>query len=168
MYTCIPSFLDFFPIQDTRSHPVKFLVLYRRFSLVISFINSIVYMSVPISQFIPPSPFPLGIHSFVLYDCVSVTALQVRSSTPFFQIPHICVNNFYTLLITQFSSVARSFPNLCDPMDCSMPAFPIHYELPELTQIHVYQVRDAIQPSHPLLSPSPSAFSLSQHQGLFQ
>ena len=56
----------------------------------------------------------------------------------------------------------------CDPMDYSMPGFPVHHQLPELTQIHVHQVSDAIQPSHPLLSPSPPAFSLSQHQGLFQ
>ena len=52
-------------------------------------------------------------------------------------------------------------------MDCSTPGFPVHHQLPELTQTHVYQVGDAIQPSHPLLSPSP-AFSLSQHQGLFK
>ena len=48
-----------------------------------------------------------------------------------------------------------------------MPGFPVHHQLPELAQIHVYQVSDAIQPSHPLLSPSPPAFNLSQHWGLF-
>ena len=53
-------------------------------------------------------------------------------------------------------------------MDCSMPGLPVHYQLPELTQTHVHWVGDAIQPSHPLLSPSPPAFNLSQHQGLFQ
>ena len=53
-------------------------------------------------------------------------------------------------------------------MDCSTPGFPVHHQLPELAQTHVYQVGDAIQPSHPLLSPSPPAFSLSQLQGLFQ
>ena len=52
-------------------------------------------------------------------------------------------------------------------MDCSMPGFPVHHQLPELTQTHVHRVSDAIQPSHPLLSPSPLAFNLSQHQGLF-
>ena len=55
----------------------------------------------------------------------------------------------------------------CDPMDCSMPDFPVNHQLPELAQTHVHRVNDAIQPSHPLLSPSP-AFNLSQHQGLFQ
>ena len=53
------------------------------------------------------------------------------------------------------------------PMDCSMPGFPVHHQLLELSQPHVHQVGDAIQPSHPLSSPSPPAFSLSQHQGLF-
>ena len=53
-------------------------------------------------------------------------------------------------------------------MDCSTPGFPVHHQLPEFAQIHVYRVGDAIQPSHPLSSPSPPAFSLSQHQGLFQ
>ena len=68
----------------------------------------------------------------------------------------------------QFSSVTQSCPTLCNPMDCSTPGFPVHDQLPELTQTHVHQVSDAIQPSHPLLSPSPPTFSLSQHQGLFK
>ena len=72
------------------------------------------------------------------------------------------------LAIFQFSSVAHSCLTLCDPMDCSMPGFPVHHQLPELTQIHVYQVGDAIPPSHPLSSPPSPAFNLSQHQGLFQ
>ena len=68
----------------------------------------------------------------------------------------------------QFSSVAQSCPTLCDPMDCSRPGFPVLHQLPELTQTHVHWVSDAIQPSHPLSSPSPPAFNLSQHQGLFK
>ena len=68
----------------------------------------------------------------------------------------------------QFSSAAQSCLIHCDPMDCSMPGFPAHHQLLELTQIHVRRVGDAIQPSHPLSSLSPSAFNLSQHQGLFQ
>ena len=66
-----------------------------------------------------------------------------------------------------YCSVARSCPMLCDPMDCSMPGFPVHHQLPELAQTSVHQVGDAIQPSHPLLPPSPPAFNLSQHQRLF-
>ena len=68
----------------------------------------------------------------------------------------------------QFSSVAQLCPNLYDPMDCSMPALPVHYQLPEFIQTHVHRVSDAIQTSHPLLSPSPPALNLSQHQGLFE
>ena len=68
----------------------------------------------------------------------------------------------------QFSSVAQSCPTLCDSMDCSMPGFPVHHQLLELAQTHVHWVGDAIQPTHPLSSPSPSVFNLSQHQGLFQ
>ena len=67
--------------------------------------------------------------------------------------------------VTQFSSVTRSCLTLCDPMDCSTPGLPVHHQLPELTQTHVHWVSDAIQPSHPLSSPSPPAFNLSQHQG---
>ena len=68
----------------------------------------------------------------------------------------------------QFSSVAQSSLTLCDPMDSSMPGLPVHHKLLEFTQTHVHWVDDAIQPSHPLLSPSPPAFNLSQHQGLFK
>ena len=68
----------------------------------------------------------------------------------------------------QFSSVAQSCPTICDPMDCSTPGFPVHHQLPELTQIHVHWVGDAIQSSHPLSCLSPPAFILSQHQGLFK
>ena len=68
----------------------------------------------------------------------------------------------------QFSSVAQSRLTLCDPMDCSTPGFPVHHQLPELAQTHVHRVGDAIQPTHPLSSPSPPAFNLSQHQGFFQ
>ena len=68
----------------------------------------------------------------------------------------------------QFSSITQSCPTLCDPMDCSMPGFPVLHYIPELAQIHVHWVGDAIQPSHPLLSPSSLALNLSQHQGLFQ
>ena len=60
-----------------------------------------------------------------------------------------------------FSSVAQSCPNLCDPMDCSTLGLPVHHQLPEFPQTHVHRVSDAIQPSHPLSSPSPPTFNLS-------
>ena len=68
----------------------------------------------------------------------------------------------------QFSSIVQSCPTLCDPMNHSTPGPPVHHQLPESTQTHVHRVGDAIQPSHPLSSPSPPALNLSQHQGLFQ
>ena len=71
----------------------------------------------------------------------------------------------YSLIKVQFSSVTQSCPPLCNPMDCSMPGFPVHHQLLELVQTHLHQVSDVIQSSHPLSSPS-SAFNLSQHQGL--
>ena len=58
--------------------------------------------------------------------------------------------------------------SVCNPMDCSTPGLPVYDQLPESAQTHVHWVGDAIQPSHPLSSPSPSALNLSQHQGLFQ
>ena len=67
--------------------------------------------------------------------------------------------------VSQFSSVAQLCLTLCEPMDCSTPGFPVHHQLPGLAQT---RVGDAIQPSHPLVSPSPPTFNLSQHQGLFK
>ena len=68
----------------------------------------------------------------------------------------------------QFSSVTQSCPTLCDPMNRSTPGLPVHHQLLEFTQTHIHRVGDAIQPSHPLSSPSPSAPNPSQHQSLFQ
>ena len=70
-------------------------------------------------------------------------------------------------LTVQYSSVqSLSQVQLCEPMDCSMPGLPAHHQLPEFTQTHVHWVSDAIQPSHPLSSPSSPTLNLSQHQGL--
>ena len=80
---------------------------------------------------------------------------------PYPNLQNLCI--FYPM----FSSVAQSCLTLCDPIDYSMPGFPVHDQLPEFAQTHVHRVGDAIQPSHPLSSPSP-AFSLSQNQHLFQ
>ena len=72
------------------------------------------------------------------------------------------------MLSVQVSSVAQSCPTLCDSMNCSTPGLLVHHQLPEFTQTCVHRVHDAIQPSHPLSSPSPPAPNLSQHQSLFQ
>ena len=88
---------------------------------------------------------------------------------------HTYNNDFLFLVMRNFKiyslcccSVAQSCPTLFNPMDCSMPGFLVLYHLPELAQTHVHWVSDAIQPSHPLSSPSPPALSISQHQRLFQ
>ena len=88
---------------------------------------------------------------------------------------------YYLLIFTIFPSslklskldlcislVSQSCLTLCDPVDFSTPGFPVHHQVPELAQTHVHQVSDAIQPSHPLSSPSTPAFNLSQPQGLFK
>ena len=79
-----------------------------------------------------------------------------------------CSEQCMTHKIYQSISVAQSCLTLYDPMDCSRPGLPVRHQLSEFTQTYVFWVGDAIQPSHPLLSPSPPAFNLSQHQGLFQ
>ena len=82
---------------------------------------------------------------------------QGRIRAPHIQIPSV-----------QFSSVAQSCLTLCGPMNRSTPGLPVHHQLPEFTQTHIHRVSDAIQPSHPLASPSPPAPNPSQHQSLFQ
>ena len=74
----------------------------------------------------------------------------------------------YRFSANQMRSVAQSCPTLCDPVNRSTPGLPVHHQLPEFTQTHVHGVSDAIQPTHPLSSPSPPAPNPSQHQSLFQ
>ena len=78
------------------------------------------------------------------------------------------VGRMISRIQVQFSSVAQSCLTLCDPMNCGTPGLTVHYQLLEFTQTHVHSVGDAIQSSHPLSSPSPPAFNISQHQGLFK
>ena len=87
----------------------------------------------------------------VMLNLILIKALQIISN-----------------LSVQFSSVAQSCPTLCDPMNHSTPGLPVHHQLLEFTQTHVHRVSDAIQPSHPLVSPSPPAPNPSQLQSLFQ
>ena len=108
-------------------------------------------------------------HCFFLYRSVIHEALSLKSN---------CICPTMKASITratcfpgagpQFSSVAQLCPTLCNPMNYSTPGLPVHHELSESTQTHIHWVSDAIQPSHPLSSPSPPALNLSQHQGLFQ
>ena len=98
--------------------------------------------------------------NIICYPDNAATYGEIRSIL-FYILKSLCI-------IIQFSSVAQSFPTLGNPMDCSTPGFPVHHQFLELAQTHVCQVEDAIQPSHPLSSPSPPTFILSQNQGLFK
>ena len=108
---------------------------------------------------VPPSP-PTISRIFHLSHTESLYLLNSNSVTPHTSLP----------ASFQFSSVpfSHSCPTICDPMDYSVPDLLVHHQLPEFTQTHVHWVGDAIQPSHPLLSPSPPAFNLSPHQSPFQ
>ena len=85
-----------------------------------------------------------------------------------FTFPLLSMMVTVSLSSVQFISVAQSCPTLCNAMNCSTPGLPVHHQLPEFTQTHVCRVSDAIQPSHPLSSPSPHAPNPFQHQSLFQ
>ena len=80
----------------------------------------------------------------------------------------VTFSSIYVFSSLQFSSVAQSCPTLCDPMNRSKPGLPVHHQLPEFIHTHVHRVSDAIQPSHPLLSPSPPSLNPSHHQSLSQ
>ena len=92
----------------------------------------------------------------------------ITSQRPFPNATTVGVRRFNEGIFSsvQFSSVAQSCPTLCDPMNCSMPGFPVHHQLPEFTQTHTHRVGDTIQLSHPLSSPFPPAPNPSQHQSL--
>ena len=94
--------------------------------------------------------------------------MQLYSFEKIFVNLTVSLECLYSYIIIQFSSVTQLCPTLCDPMDCSMPGLPVHHQLLEFTQTHVHRVSDAIQPSHPLSSPSPPAPSPSRHQSPFK
>ena len=102
-----------------------------------------------------------------------ITESKRMKTFKFKQLVYILSEIYYGLFLIhvithQIRSVAQSCPTLCDPMNCSTPGLPVHHQLLEFTQTHVHQVSDAIQPSHPLSSPSPLAPNPSQYQSLFQ
>ena len=114
---------------------------------------------------------------FILLNTKGDRPWKFRARNPFdkeIKLNLACLGETYLTWIisffssVQFSSVAQSCPTLCDPMNRSTPGLRVHHQLPEYTQTHVHRVSDAIQPSHPLASPSPLAPNPSQHQSLFQ
>ena len=104
----------------------------------------------------------------LLSNAFSIQPLCLDSSNQLYFRPRSGKAEQASLYSVQFSSVAQSCLTLCDPMNCSMPGLPVHHQLPEFTKTRVHRVSDAIQPSHPLSSPSPPAANPSQDQGLFQ
>ena len=98
----------------------------------------------------------------------SKASVLLRSAFFTVQLSHPYITTGKTIRSDQIRSVAQSCPTLCDPMNRSTPGLPVHHQLPEFTQTHVHRVSDAVQPSHPLSSPSPLAPNPSQHQSLFQ
>ena len=127
----------------------------------------------------PPGSSVHGIFQARILECVAFSSSRQSSRprgwTHISYVPFIgrqIVSQWATWetikMFVQFSSVAQSCPTLCDPMNLSMPGLLVHHKLPEFTQTHVHRVSNAIQPSHPLSSPSPPAPKPSQHQSLFQ
>ena len=104
--------------------------------------------------------------SFFLYTEYQTEKINLREPILVLKL-RLNLKNQNKLLIS-CCSVAQQCLTLCDPMDCSTPGFLVLHHFLELAQTHVHRVGDAIQPSRPLLSPSPPAFNFSQHQGLFQ
>ena len=99
---------------------------------------------------------------------LSITFSRSINVVAWDRISWIYTQKWHCLSVQSISLVTHLCPTLCDPMDCSTPGHPVHHQLLEFTQTHVHRVGDAIQLSHPLLSPSPPAFNLSQHQSLFK
>ena len=102
---------------------------------------------------------------FYVFWLVHLIHLQLRASEMVLVVKNPSAN---TIEVVQLNSVTQLCLTLCKPMDWNTSGLPVHHQLPEFTQTHVHWVDDAIQPSHPLSSPSPAAFNLSQHQGLFK
>ena len=115
-----------------------------------------------------PKSLQMVIAAMKLKDAYSLEGKVMTNLDSIFKSIDITLPTKVRLSSVQFSSVSQSCPTLCDPMNCSMPGLPAYHQLPELTQTHVHRVSDAVQPSHPLLSPFPPAPNPSQHQNLFQ
>ena len=128
--------------------------------------SSVILFSSCLQSFPASGSFPV-IAFFFLLTCEEVKMAKTFSVS--YKVKLMWLLNYVKCgLSSQFSSVTQLCPTFCDPMDCSMPRFPLHHQLLELAQTHVHWVSDVIQLSDPLSSPSPPALNLSQHRGLFQ
>ena len=140
--------------------------------MVLSLLTCFMYLTYSLSTSPKRMPAPRGqglcfVHSWAP-QCLDQCLPQSRCSTCLLS-EWMKKEHSILIGISQFSSVvAQSCPTLCDPMNRSTPDLPVHHQLLEFTQTHVHWVGDAIQPSHPLSSPSPPAPNPSQHQSLFQ
>ena len=121
--------------------------------------NSSIWLGESISYFSTISEYHpiISLYCNLIIDSLMEVNLDCNYSS--------CIFKFSSV---QFSSVAQSCSTLCDPMNCSTPGLPVHHHFPKFTRIHIHRVGDAIQPSHPLLSPFPPSPNPSQHQSLFQ
>ena len=149
------------PPVESRSSPTNTPVFATSSFVLQSFVSSIYYFLLVRYS----SLLSAGLLHALLCLKVYSRCIHGERYSPHQPTPHhlVCLSSS-----VQFNSVAQSCPTLCDPMNRSTPGLPVHHQLPELAQTHVHLVGDAIQPSHPLSSPSPPAPKPSQHQDLFQ
>ena len=113
-------------------------------------------------------PTPATSHFFLLFWKGHLSFTFLVNFNYMIVLSNIVIFFYIQFSSVRISSVTQSCLTLCDPMNHSTPGLPVHHQLPESIQTHVHWVSDAIQPSHPLSSPSPAASNLSQHQGLFK
>ena len=163
---CLHLYLRFLTFIFVQDHFQEHFQVF--FMVLVKFIHEYFTSFVPIvmGKTFPPSYlfFMAYIFLFIFFNIIKIyTILTQQYDTNSIQVP---VDGKFNSV--QFSSVPQSCPTLCDPMNRSTPGLPVHHQLPELTQTHVHRVSDAIQPSHPLSSPSPPVPNPSQHQSLFQ
>ena len=155
--------------QTEKQHTFQFLILAFQLLLKKSHITFHLYLTLNQKRFLLQLDWSLSdfAHSCLHIFSYAILPFWYALSIVFclFKPGHCSRLNW---ILLSFSSVIQLCLTLCNPMDCSTLGLPVHHQLSDFTQTHVHWVSDAIQPSHPLSSPSPPAFNISQHQGLFK